>query len=88
MTVVAGIPETAVSRGVYTEQGLRDRFCKVEAVARRVGNIGEEGGSLLRSVDIVCHGYFIYIVERQTNSAELSPDVNKCLESNQFLIAM
>jgi len=48
LTVVAGIPETAVSRGVYTEQGLRDRFCKVEAVARRVGNIGEEGGSLLR----------------------------------------
>ena len=51
--MVAGIPETAVSRGVYTEQGLRDRFCKVEAVARRVGNIGEEGGSLLRSVAIV-----------------------------------
>ena len=49
---MAGIPEAAVSRGVYTEQGLRDRFCKVERVARRVGNIGDEGGSLLRLVTL------------------------------------
>ena len=46
--VVSGIPETALTRGVYTEQGLRDRFGRVEAVARKVGFIGEEGGSLLR----------------------------------------
>ena len=47
-TVVSSIPGEALTRGVYTEQGLRDRFVRVEAVARRVGRIGDEGGSLLR----------------------------------------
>jgi len=46
--IVSGIPATAVERGVYTEQGLRDRFNRVETVARRVGSIGSEGGSLIR----------------------------------------
>jgi hypothetical protein len=48
--VVGGIPTTALSRGVYTEQSLRERFTRVETVARRVGAIGDDGGSLLRSV--------------------------------------
>ncbi len=48
--VVGGIPATALSRGVYTEQSLRERFTRVETVARRVGAIGDDGGSLLRLV--------------------------------------
>jgi hypothetical protein len=48
--VVGGIPPTALSRGVYTEQSLRERFTRVETVARRVGAIGDDGGSLLRPV--------------------------------------
>jgi hypothetical protein len=48
--VVGGIPATALSRGVYTEQSLRERFSRVETVARRVGAIGDDGGSLLRPV--------------------------------------
>jgi mitofilin len=48
--VVGGIPPTALSRGVYTEQSLRERFTRVETVARRVGAIGDDGGSLLRLV--------------------------------------
>ena len=47
---MGGIPATAVSRGVYTEQSLRDRFIRVETVARRVGAIGDDGGSLLKYV--------------------------------------
>jgi len=46
--VLKGIPDTALTRGVYTEQALRDRFCRVETVARRVGGVGDEGASLLR----------------------------------------
>jgi len=46
--IVSGIPDQAVERGVYTELGLRDRFNRVETVARRVGSIGDEGGSLLK----------------------------------------
>jgi hypothetical protein len=45
---VDSLPATAVNRGVYTEQSLRERFSRVETVARRVGTIGEDGGSLLK----------------------------------------
>jgi mitofilin len=44
--IVTGIPAEAVERGVYTETALRDRFNRVESVARRVARIGDEGGSL------------------------------------------
>ena len=46
-SIVNGIPAEAVERGVYTETALRDRFNRVESVARRVARIGDEGGSLL-----------------------------------------
>jgi len=46
--VVNGIPETALNRGVYTQQALTDRFGRVESVARKVANVGDEGGSLLK----------------------------------------
>jgi len=44
--VLAGIPPEAVGRGVYTEEAMRERFLKVEHVARRLALIPEEGGSL------------------------------------------
>jgi len=45
--IVNGIPSEAVERGVDTETALRDRFSRVESIARRVARIGDEGGSLL-----------------------------------------
>jgi len=45
--VVSGVPEVALARGVFTEQVLRDRFNKVDSVARRVGSVGDEGASLI-----------------------------------------
>jgi mitofilin len=44
--VLAGIPPEAVGRGVYTEEAMRERFLKVERIARRLALIPEEGGSL------------------------------------------
>ena len=46
--IVGGIPPAVVSRGVYTEESLRERFTRVETVARRVGALGEDGGSLIK----------------------------------------
>jgi len=46
--VINGIPETALNRGVYTQQALTDRFGRVESVARKVANVGDEGGSLMK----------------------------------------
>jgi mitofilin len=37
----------ALERGVYTEDSLKERFIKVEKIARRVAGVGEEGGTLL-----------------------------------------
>jgi len=45
--VVDSLPTEALHRGVYTDQTLRDRFFRVEAMARRTALVGEEGGSLL-----------------------------------------
>jgi len=45
--VLSSISPVALERGVYTEDSLKERFAKVEMVARKVAGVGEEGGSLL-----------------------------------------
>jgi len=46
-SVVASLPTEALQRGVYTDQTIRDRFFKVERMAKRTALIGDDGGSLL-----------------------------------------
>ena len=46
--VCGSIPSLALERGVYTEDSLKERFCRVETVARKVAGVGEQGGSLLQ----------------------------------------
>jgi len=45
--IVGSLSKTALDRGVYTERALRERFVKVESVARKVGNVGDDPDSLL-----------------------------------------
>jgi len=45
--VLGSLSPVALERGVFTEDSLKEKFCKVERVARQVASIGEEGGSLL-----------------------------------------
>lgn len=45
-TVLDSIPKEAVIRGVYPEDALRERFLKVERVARQLALLPEGGGSL------------------------------------------
>lgn len=47
-TVIGSVPETAVTRGVWTESALAERFARVRSVARRVALVDESGGSLFR----------------------------------------
>jgi len=47
-TVISAVPETAVTRGVWTESALAERFTRVQSVARRVSLIDESGASLFR----------------------------------------
>uniref|UniRef100_A0A182Q2H4 MICOS complex subunit MIC60 n=1 Tax=Anopheles farauti TaxID=69004 RepID=A0A182Q2H4_9DIPT len=44
--VLKGLPETAVNRGVYPEDALRERFLKVEEVSRRLALIPADGARL------------------------------------------
>ncbi|XP_041767492.1 MICOS complex subunit Mic60 isoform X2 [Anopheles merus] len=44
--VLKGLPETAVKRGVYPEDALRERFLKVEEVSRRLALVPAEGARL------------------------------------------
>uniref|UniRef100_A0A182MLL2 MICOS complex subunit MIC60 n=1 Tax=Anopheles culicifacies TaxID=139723 RepID=A0A182MLL2_9DIPT len=44
--VLKGLPETAVKRGVYPEDALRERFLKVEEVSRRLALIPADGARL------------------------------------------
>ena len=48
LAVLSSIPKEALSRGVYPEEALKDRFVQVADSARRVAFIDEKGGSLLR----------------------------------------
>jgi len=45
--ILGSLSPVALERGVFTEDSLKEKFCKVERVARQVASIGEEGGSLL-----------------------------------------
>ncbi|KRT79302.1 hypothetical protein AMK59_8514 [Oryctes borbonicus] len=44
--VLEGIPNVAKNRGVYPEDALRERFLKVEKIARGVALVPEHGGRL------------------------------------------
>lgn len=44
--VVQGIPDEASKRGVFPEDALRERFLKVEKMARKLALVPEEGASL------------------------------------------
>ncbi|XP_058797751.1 MICOS complex subunit Mic60-like [Phymastichus coffea] len=43
---IKGIPTEAVKRGVYPEDALRERFIKVEQMARKLALVPEQGASL------------------------------------------
>ncbi|XP_037078576.1 MICOS complex subunit Mic60-like [Pollicipes pollicipes] len=47
-SVLTSLPEEVLERGVYTEDALRERFCKVERLCKRVNMIDDEGGSLFK----------------------------------------
>jgi len=46
--VLSSLSPLALDRGVYSLNNLKERFNKVEKVARRVAWVGEDGGSLLK----------------------------------------
>lgn len=46
--VLGALSGDVATRGVYTEEALRERFLKVERICKRVSMIGDNGGSLIK----------------------------------------
>lgn len=44
--VLDGLPETAKTRGVYPENAIRERFLKVEKLARQLALVTDESDGL------------------------------------------
>jgi mitofilin len=81
-TIIATVPETAISRGVWTEAALVERFSRVRSIARRVAFIDDAGGSLFRyllsymmSVFVVRHSAAAVPDDAEIAIADLTPFV-------------
>lgn len=58
--VLDSIPEKALKRGVYTEENLKEKFKKVNRIARKVALIDETGGSLMKFFLSYLQSFFVF----------------------------
>jgi len=73
-TVIGRVPETAVTRGVWTESALAERFARVRSVARRVAMIDESGGSLFRYIVSYVMSAFVFRQPLRAEAAHYDSD--------------
>jgi len=81
--VLGSISDTALNRGVYTEQGLKERFVKVASVARKVGSVGDEPTSLFRYGLSYLQSMLLVNAEKRTPTASqqaVDPDTISTIE--------
>jgi len=79
-TVVSSVPETAVTRGVWTESALAERFSRVRSIARRVALIDEAGGSLFRY--IISYVMSVFVFRQPLEAAHYDDDAE--LDADQL----
>ncbi|XP_044267340.1 MICOS complex subunit Mic60 isoform X1 [Tribolium madens] len=72
--VINGIPKEAKERGVFPEDALRERFLKVEDVARRVALVPEEGGALPLHILSYIQAFFLIKNPSPIPQAELNDE--------------
>ncbi|KAL4232096.1 hypothetical protein ACF0H5_009672 [Mactra antiquata] len=72
--VLDSIPEKAIKRGVYTEENLKERFERVNKVARRVAMIDDTGGSLMKFFWSYLQSKFIFNVQAEAESDNVNLD--------------
>ncbi|KAI6240190.1 Mitochondrial inner membrane protein Mitofilin domain containing protein [Aphelenchoides fujianensis] len=63
-TLIQSFSETALKKGVYTEQDLKNRFHKVYALARRTAAVDDNGGSLSKYVSSWIQSWFVIELPR------------------------
>jgi mitofilin len=72
--VINGIPQEAKDRGVFPEDALRERFLKVEDVARKVALVPEEGGALPLHILSYIQSFFLIKNPSPIPQAELNDE--------------
>lgn len=70
--VLSGVPLLAINRGVYPEDALRERFIKVEKLARRLALVPENGASLPIYLLSYIQSVFILTPENAISKEELN----------------
>jgi MICOS complex subunit MIC60 len=74
VTILEAIPDAAISRGVWTETALAERFEKVNKICRRVALIDETGGSLFKFFVSYLQSFFVFRSSRVfSESEEINP---------------
>lgn len=70
--ILDALPETAKSRGVYTESAIRERFFKVERLARQLALVPDKDAKLLHYVLSYIQSVFIIQPNELISQAELN----------------
>lgn len=70
--MLQGVPTQARSRGVYPEDALRERFIKVEQLARRLALVPADGAKLPIYLLSYIQSVLILIPENPISKAELN----------------
>lgn len=72
--VLAAIPEEARVRGVYPEDAIRERFLKVEKVAKKVALVPADGGRLPLFFLSFLQSFFLLKADNPIPQAELEDE--------------
>lgn len=70
--ILDALPETAKTRGVYTESAIRERFFKVERLARQLALVPEKDATLVQYVLSYIQSVFIIQPNELISQAELN----------------
>lgn len=79
--VLQGVPEEARTRGVYPEDALRERFIKVEKLARRLAIVPADGARLPIYLLSYIQSMFILTPDNPISKEELN---NEPIDFSQF----
>lgn len=74
-TVLAAVPPAALERGVFPEEALRERFVKVDQLARRLAMVKDEKARLPMYVLSYLQSMFILTPANAISGAELKDEI-------------
>uniref|UniRef100_A0A6B2ECB3 MICOS complex subunit MIC60 n=1 Tax=Phlebotomus kandelakii TaxID=1109342 RepID=A0A6B2ECB3_9DIPT len=74
-TILGSLSKEALSRGVYPEEALRERFLKVDRLARRLALVPEDGARLPMYILSYLQSIFILTPDNPVSKEELKDEI-------------